>query len=339
MAKLSDFQRLETHGVWRDSATDPGRRVVVLLDEKFLTFVSMNNRPLTHWSIDAVRRINPGELPAHYTPDESGDERIELADELFVSVLQELVEPKPETTDAAEPQKWPGRAVAAALVLAVFCGLILASDRIAGGMAGLVPAAERLEIGDRILAHLTEIAGPECQSAAGNNALSVLERRLFDGGKSIRVIRGMPQTTAHLPGNILILSGAVLARNSQTAAVAGHLLQEYLRAEQADSMAELLRFAGIGAAVKLTFRDSIDDEMLRRFAETLIGGQPAKVSESALLEQFQRAGFPSSPFARATRSLGLLLAKDPYKGRSFRPLLNDNAWFDLKGICQVFPNG
>ena len=337
MAKLSDFQRLETHGVWRDSASDPGRLVVALLNEKSLTFVSTNNRPLTHWSIEAVRRINPGEIPALFTPDEEGHERIEFTDELFVSILQELIDPKPEETDTAEPLRWPGRAVAAALVAAVCCGLFLASDRIAGGLAGLIPAAKRLEIGERIFTHLTEIAGPECQSVSGNNALSVLERRLFVGGKSVRVIRGMPQDTAHLPGNILVLSSAVLDRNSQTAAVAGHLLEEYLRAGQADSMTELLRFAGFVAAVKLAFRDSIDDAALRRFAGTLISGQPAKVSESALLEQFQRARFPSSPFARATGSLGLLVARDPYKGKSFRSLLNDSAWFDLKGICQGLP--
>ena len=338
MAKLSDFVRLETHGVWRDSAADPGTRVVALLNEKSLTLVSTNNRPLAHWSIDAVRRINPGETPALFTPDESGDERIELADELFVSVLQELVDPKPEETDESEPQRWLGRAVAGALVVAVCGGLFLASDRIAGGMAGLIPVAKRLQISERILTHLTESVGPECHSAAGANALSVLERRLFAGEKSIRVIRGMSPATVHLPGNILILSSAVLARNSQSVVVAGHLLEEYLRSEQVDTMAELLRFAGISAAAKLTFRDSVDDAVLRRFAGTLISGQPAEISESALLEQFQRVRIPSSPFARATNSFGLLLARDPYKGSRFRPLLDDSAWLDLKGICQGLPN-
>ena len=284
---------------------------MVLLNEKFLTFVTMNNRPLAHWSIDAVRRINPGEIPAAYTPDDEGGESIELADELVVSVLEKLVDPQPEETDEGEPPPWPGRIVAAVLGLALCGVLYLGSDRIAGGMAGLIPAAKRLEIGERVFMDLTERAGPECRSAAGNSALSVLEQRLFDGGRSIRVIHGLLPPTAHLPGDILILSGAVLDRNSQPAAVAGHLLQENLRAEQADSMAELLRFAGIGAALKLSLRDSIDDAVLHEFAEMLISGQPDPVSESALLEQFQRARFPSSPFARATGARGLLLAMDP----------------------------
>ena len=79
MTAVTQYQRLEASGLWRASAEDQRREVIVSIGDATLVISDMNDRALTHWSLAAVERHNPGETPAVYGPDGDQTETLELA--------------------------------------------------------------------------------------------------------------------------------------------------------------------------------------------------------------------------------------------------------------------
>ena len=69
MTALSKYQRLEASALWRDSISGQRRDVIVSLGDASLVITDKNERPLTHWSLAAVQRANPGAMPAVFHPD------------------------------------------------------------------------------------------------------------------------------------------------------------------------------------------------------------------------------------------------------------------------------
>ena len=81
MTALHEYQRLEARGLWRESAEAQRREVVVSLGDATLILTDASDRPLAHWSLAAVERLNPGETPALYSPDGLEDEVLELPED------------------------------------------------------------------------------------------------------------------------------------------------------------------------------------------------------------------------------------------------------------------
>mgnify|MGYP006205154343 CR=1 FL=1 len=64
---LKKYQKLESSGLWREAPELQRREVVVAFGEASLTLSDPRTEAaLSHWSLPAVERINPGELPALY---------------------------------------------------------------------------------------------------------------------------------------------------------------------------------------------------------------------------------------------------------------------------------
>ena len=92
MTALNAFQRLESPGVWREG---PGARlqdvVVSVGDATLILSDPRSERPLSHWSLPAVTRLNPGQRPAIFAPGPpDNDEILEIDDDLSWSLLISL---------------------------------------------------------------------------------------------------------------------------------------------------------------------------------------------------------------------------------------------------------
>ena len=61
---LEKYQRLEAEGVWRPDPDVQRRDVIVSIGEATLILSDLNENALTHWSLPAVKRMNPGQRPA-----------------------------------------------------------------------------------------------------------------------------------------------------------------------------------------------------------------------------------------------------------------------------------
>jgi hypothetical protein len=64
MTALSEFERLEAPGLWRPTPEAQRLNVIVSVGDATLTISDMQDRPLSHWSLPALHRLNPGKTPA-----------------------------------------------------------------------------------------------------------------------------------------------------------------------------------------------------------------------------------------------------------------------------------
>ena len=78
MTALKEYQRLEATGLWRETVEAQRREVVVSIGDATLVISDLQDRPLTHWSLAAIERHNPGENPAIFNPDGDPHETLEL---------------------------------------------------------------------------------------------------------------------------------------------------------------------------------------------------------------------------------------------------------------------
>ena len=102
---LKQYQRIEATGLWRPSPDVQRREVVVSLGEATLTISDFNEQALTHWSLAALERQNPGVFPAIFNPDGDPDETLELEDS--ETTMIEAIDRLQRAIDRARPH--PGR--------------------------------------------------------------------------------------------------------------------------------------------------------------------------------------------------------------------------------------
>lgn len=88
MTALKKYQKLECTGLWRSAPDAQRREVVVNFGEASLTMSDpATELALSHWSLPAVERLNPGEQPALYAPGEDSDETLEIEDGDMIAAL------------------------------------------------------------------------------------------------------------------------------------------------------------------------------------------------------------------------------------------------------------
>ena len=90
MTALSEYARLETTGLWRETPDSQRREVVVSLGDATLVISTMTDSALSHWSLPAVHRLNPGKRPALYAPDAEADELLEISEPQMIEAIETL---------------------------------------------------------------------------------------------------------------------------------------------------------------------------------------------------------------------------------------------------------
>jgi len=84
---LEQYQRLEAEGVWRPDPEAQRRDVIVSIGEATLTLSDAGERVLTHWSLPALSRVNPGVRPAIYSPGADAPDTLEISDGNMIEAL------------------------------------------------------------------------------------------------------------------------------------------------------------------------------------------------------------------------------------------------------------
>ena len=89
MTALKKYQKLESPGLWRDTPQDQRRNVVVSFGAASLILSDpKTDLALSHWSLPALERRNPGALPALYAPGHDASETLELDDADMIAALE-----------------------------------------------------------------------------------------------------------------------------------------------------------------------------------------------------------------------------------------------------------
>lgn len=339
MTALAQYARLECPGLWR---AEPGAQrieAIVSFGDASLVIADPAGRALSHWSLAAVERINPGEMPALYTPAAEAAEVLELAEDTMVEAIERVR----SAVIRARPRGGRLRALltAAALLAAAGAMALWLPGALVRHTVAALPASASAEIGNEMLAALTRVSGAPCRSARGDGALRLLSARLQPPGARLRVMPGGSVAGAvALPGGAVLLSRALVEDHETPEVLAGHVLVARSGAEETPPLATLLSQAGPIATLQLLTRGYLPEKTYDRWAERQkTGASDARSAGSTdrVLSAFADAGVSTEPYAYALDVTGEtvlpLIEGDPMRGQTPTPLLPDGDWVALQNIC------
>jgi hypothetical protein len=290
--------------------------------------------PLTHWSLPAVVRLNPGQAPALFGPDEDGSETLEVEDDTMVAAIEKVRRTVARERPAPRRFRRSFGWVLPVLLLAALA--VWGPGALRQEALTVLPPSKRSGIGATLLGHLQRELGPACRDPLGSEALQRLHARVLGPEGQAVVLPLGPEVPVALPGGITVLSRETVERATEPAVVAGHLLAA--RAGGEDPLAPLLDEAGTWATLRLLASGDLDPAVLEAHAADLLGTR-LRVPDAALLgPAFAAAEVPLTPYAMdldpSGDAVGALINADAYAGGAAPPLITDAEWVALREICR-----
>ena len=335
MTALKKYARLEASALWRASPDDQRREVVVSIGDATLVISDMRDKAITHWSLAAVMRANPGRRPAIFHPDGDPGETLELSTD--EAQMIDAIEKLRRAVERSRPRpgrlRWLGMGLSFATVAAV--AVFWLPGALIGHTVSVVPQVKRAEIGDALLSRIERMTGPACSDAAGVRALRQLRARLGIG--PIRILPGTVSTSLHLPGGYVLLDRALVEDFEEPDVVAGFALAEHTLAVTSDPLLDMLERLGMSASFQLLTTGSLKAELLDDYAEYLLTQERHLPDTETLLAAFEARSLRSTAYAYALDVTGEtvlpLIEADPMTGREPVLVLSDADWLRLQNIC------
>lgn len=338
MTALRKYQRLECGGLWRETPQDQRREVLVRFGDATLVLSDpKSGAAVSHWSLPAIERVNKGQEPAIFAPGTDAHESLELDDPDMIAALGTVRQAVQAAT--AKPGRLRGVLLAGSAAAVVLAAVLWLPGALVSHTASVVPPAQRADIGQRALDDLIRVTGEPCKDQLGLQALAALSERVF-GPVDTPILYVMPEGVEqplHLPGDVIILPRKLIEQANGPEAAAGAALVERLRMKAEDPIVPLLQYAGLRATFELLTTASLPDTALNGYGEAMLRATPVALPGAALLAAFEAAQIPATPYALAIdpdgKATADLATNDPYKGLAPSPLIPDDSWVALQGIC------
>ncbi len=337
MTALKEYDRLETTGIWRESADAQRRDVIVSFGDASLIIKDQKDTALAHWSLPAIHRENPGKRPALFKPAQDADEELEIAETEVIDAIEKIR----RTVKRRRPRSGRLRLFVSGSIIAAIAavGILWLPQALVRNTVGILPESTRLTIGTTLRGHLSRLTGDACRGTLGATALNRLKTRALQSKfRKAYILPDLAQRdTMVLPGRILLLDATLVEDHDNPDVAAGYMLKALTDRLKQDPMTPLLEHAGTTSTFRLLTTGKIDDDALRRYAEHLIASTEPALDQAALLPQFEGARVASTPFAFAVDVTGEstieLIEADPYRDRDAPQLLSDGDWISLQAIC------
>ena len=337
MTALKKYQRLECSGLWRETPQDQRREVLVRLGEATLVLSDpKSGEAVSHWSLPAIERLGRQNPPV-FAPGPDADESLELTDTDMIAALDAVR--SAVKSAIARPGRLRGLILGGTTLAVVALAVIWVPGALVTHTASVVPLAQRAEIGQRALDDLARVAGAPCDNLLGLQALAGLSDRVF-GPVDTPILYVMPEGVdqpLHFPGDVIILPRRLVEQANGPEALAGAALVGRLRSRAADPIVPLLNHAGLRATFQLLTTAELSDAAIAGYGEAALRATPVPLPEAALIDAFTTVQVPATPYALAVDPEGLvtggLVTGDPYKGLAPSPLIPDEDWVALQGIC------
>ncbi|MEQ6248784.1 hypothetical protein ABMC89_07835 [Sulfitobacter sp. HNIBRBA3233] len=335
MTALKKYARLEATGLWRASPDSQRREVVVSVGDATLVISDTKDQAITHWSLAAVERFNPGVMPAIYHPDGDPGETLEIdaGETEMIEAIEQLRRAVLRTRPRPGRLRWLGAALSVSAVAALMLFWLPGAMR--DNTLRVVPQVKREAIGVALMDRLQRVAGPLCEDEAGLRALRTLGARL--NTPKLAVVPGLTRPALHLPGGVIVLNRSVFEDWEEPDVAAGFILAELALQVERDPLATLLDAAGPWENFRLLTTGEISDSALDAYAEQLVTAEKREPDMGNLLALFESTQVRSTPYARARDITGEsvlpLIEADPQAGRATDPLLADSTWLRLQSIC------
>lgn len=335
MTALTQYERLESPGIWRPAPDAQRREVTVKFREASLVLTDIrSDQPLSHWSLPAVSRRNPGQRPALYAPGDGPDESLEIDDDIMIEAIERVH--KIISTRRPHPGRLRGALALGSAVLIVALALFWLPGALIGHAVKVAPNAKRESIGGAVLAELETLTGPTCQNPAGEQVLSRLSRRVLGQSARLEVLPSLVEGVRRLPGNYYIIGHQLVDGPSSADALAGQLLAARLAADEnaggEDPLRAVLDWAGVGASFRLLTTGNLPEGALKGYGQALLE-TPVPVPDASSLDQaFAKIGLPTRPYLNSLpqdRHPELTVPAD----WPVEPVLSDAEWVALQSVC------
>ena len=374
MTALAKYAKLEAEARYFDGLSAQPRDVVICFGERSLVIMGFNDVVIAHWPLASLRAVGlRRDSAVQLMPQQGSDERLTLSDRRMLSAIGEVcpdLHHRPvDRKGVRRAFLWAGAAVGS-LALIVF----VLVPMLAGQLALMIPPEREQQLGDAVVEQLQTLLSlggggrpAICDTPSGVAALDRMAARLNADPRLPYPLRvgvldhGMLNAIALPGGRILIFRGLLEAAGNPEE-VAGVLAHEIGHVVSRDPTRTALRAAGtagilglllgdvFGASIVVVATDAVLNASYQRDAEIR-----ADETAYALLAE---AGLPSQPFAdffdKLRRKYGetpgflKLIASHPgLEGRAARaaaadrigegayePVLSDQDWVALRGICQ-----
>lgn len=327
MTALKQYQRLESGGFLSTSDKVPPQEVLLSFGSATLMITDFDGQHLSHWSLAAIHRLNPGERPAEFRPAPEADEHLKIEDDVMIDAI-ETVRRTVEASIAAPRRRKRGVVLATVVAMAAIVGLI-GPEFLVRQTLSVVPSVKRSEIGATVLGHLQAELGPTCRETSGLASLAALRDRLVDDGTQIVVLpRGFDKFAA-LPGGLIALDQAMIEDHDDPHITAGHILSAQAHREQTDPLEPLLRHGGWNAAFQLLTTGDLPSEYAQSYARHLIDTPQPEQAADIIEDRFVQAELSGTAYL-ATRGM---TPNADIALKQFNPVLQDADWVALQGIC------
>ncbi|MCH2078151.1 MAG: hypothetical protein MK180_14940 [Rhodobacteraceae bacterium] len=334
MTALKDYARLETSGLWRASPDAQLKEVWVSFGDATLVISDNTGKPLSHWSLAAVSRLNKS-APALFAPDQDAAETLEIEDEDMIRAIAKVQRAIQKARPKPGLVRW-GVLGASTATIAWLAFFWLPGAMIDQAVA-VVPDVKRQEIGAALLTRTARIAGQPCSDPFGTVALRRLENAVAPG-ETLHIMREGLSTTAALPGGHILIGRPVVEDHDDPSVAAGYVVAEMTRARIYDPLRRILEASGPFAAFRLLTTGDLPPDTLDAYAETVLIEDAAPVPTEALLFAFRDRKVPARPYAFAEDVTGEatfeLIEADPYEGVAPVIHLTDGEWLSLQSICE-----
>lgn len=335
MTALTEFQRLEAAGAWRPAPGERLREVIVSVGDATLILSDPKSEaPLAHWSLPAVRRLNPGQTPAVYTPGlDMGDEHLEIDDPLMIDAIARV------HRVIASRRAHPGRlrmgltlAGMAAMIAAAALWLPGATTRHA---AAIAPPAQASAIGASVLSDLARSTGAPCDRPSGQTVLRHLATRLIGPQARLHVVAQALDDAIRLPGDHFALGLPLIDTADGPDLMALYLLAAAQTHTTRQPLEQALDHAGLVASLRLMTSGQLPDDSLTGLGHTLLDAPRPTPDAQALAQTLARHGIDAAPYADRLRAAGHGALADAAAAtpRPEVPLLSDQQWLALQQIC------
>lgn len=337
MTALRKYLRLESPGLWRETPSAQLREVVVGLREATIVLSDPKTEmALAQWSLPALTRLNPGKLPALYSPGQDDPETLEVDDPEMMAAL--------DTVRSALERRRPKPGRLRGVLLGGF-GVVIGAlavfwlpGKLIDYTAAMLPPATRSELGKLALQDLTKVTGSPCTGKAGTAASVALGLRLNPTHPPhVLVVRDALQAPLALPGDLLILPLKLLQSAKGPDILAGYILATTGQAALNDPMQPLLEKAGLRETLRLLASGAISADALTGYGQSLLTPPAITLSDEALLAAFTTAKVTAQPYAYALDKTGEttlpLIEADPFPTGSQPEVLTPQHWQDLHEIC------
>jgi hypothetical protein len=165
----------------------------------------------------------------------------------------------------------------------------------------------------------------------------VLTDKTLRGQSALYILPDGITQTAHLPGNIILISRELVEDYEDPDVAAGFILMEQLRSEKNDVFKNLLEYSGTLATFQLLTTGALKDEMLQKYSQHILLQPKQSIATSRVIARFQELNLRMSPYAFALDVTGeqtlALIEADGLTTWTFEPSLSDADWVRLQNIC------